>query len=103
MASRLELHEELCKILGSKNVYFNPPESLKMQYPAIRYSLNDYGNISANNEVYLQWPDYSLTLIDKDPDSPIAKKLSVLRGCRLNRSPYVANGFWHFPFNLKTT
>lgn len=103
MASRLQLHEELCTILGSRNVYFNPPETVKLQYPAIIYSLDNYGNIPANNEVYLQWPDYGLILIDKDPDSSIAAKLSVLRGCRLSRSPYPKDGLWHFPFNLKTT
>lgn len=103
MDSRLTLHEELCKILGSRNVYFNTPESVKMKYPAIRYSLSDLDNRSASNEVYIQRPTYSLTLIDKDPDSPVAKKLSVLSGCKLSRPPYPANGLYHFPFTLKTT
>jgi hypothetical protein len=103
MASRLQLHEELCKILGSRNVYFNHPESVKMQYPAIVYSLNDYGNTLANNEVYIQWPDYSVTLIDKNPDSPIAKTLSMKRGFRLSRPPYPSDGLYHFPFTLKLT
>jgi hypothetical protein len=40
MASRLELHEELCAVLGSRNVYFMTPESVKMNYDAIRYALN---------------------------------------------------------------
>ena len=103
MDSRLTLHEELCKILGSRNVYFNTPESVKMKYPAIRYSLSDLDNRSASNEVYIQHPTYSLILIDKDPDSPVAKKLSVLSRCRLSRPPYPANGLYHFPFTLKTT
>ena len=38
---RLELHEILCTILGSRNVYFQPPESIKMNYPAIVYGLDD--------------------------------------------------------------
>ena len=103
MDSRLVLHEELCKILGSRNVYFNAPESVKMKYPAIRYSLNELNNRSASNAVYIQHPGYSVMLIDEDPDSPIAKKLSVLPGCRLSRPPYPANGLCHYPFTLKTT
>lgn len=103
MASRLQLHEELCKILGSRNVYFNPPESVKMKYPAIVYSFKDYGNISADDEVYLQWPEYSVILIDVTPDSTIAKTISTKRGFRLNRPPYPADGLHHFPFDLKTT
>ena len=41
MASRRELHEILVGILGSKNVYYEPPSSLLMKYPAIVYSLDD--------------------------------------------------------------
>ena len=44
MKTRLELDEELVKILGSKNVYFQPPESLKLNYPAIVYSLSNISN-----------------------------------------------------------
>ena len=32
MDRRLKLHEELCDILGSRNVYFQPPETVKMKY-----------------------------------------------------------------------
>jgi hypothetical protein len=103
MASRLELHEELCKILGSRNVYFNPPETVKMKYPAIVYSLNDYDNELANNGIYIQWPEYSVVLIDENPDSPIASTLSTKRGFRLNRPPYPSDGLYHFPFVLKLT
>ena len=41
MASRLDLQSKLEKLLGNKNVYYQPPESLKMEYPAIRYSRSD--------------------------------------------------------------
>ena len=33
MKTRYELHEFLCEILGSRNVYFQPPESVKMKDP----------------------------------------------------------------------
>ena len=36
--SRLKLQEVLEEILGSRNVYFQPPENIRMQYPAIVYS-----------------------------------------------------------------
>ena len=34
---RTDLHEILKEILGSDNVYFQPPESYKMEYPCIVY------------------------------------------------------------------
>ena len=38
MDRRLQLHEELCSVLGSRNVYFQPPETIKLTYPCIIYS-----------------------------------------------------------------
>ena len=40
MDSRLKLQELLEKLLESKNVYYQPPESKKMEYPAIKYSVD---------------------------------------------------------------
>ena len=85
MSSRLELHKELCEILESRNVYYQPPESVKMNYPAIVYSRADIRNTYADNEVYTQSHVYQVTVIDKDPDSKIAVKISALPTCRFNR------------------
>ena len=38
---RLILHDELITLLGSSNVYFQPPTSIKMNYPCIIYKLDD--------------------------------------------------------------
>ena len=42
MANRLDLQALLEDLLGSRNVYYQPPESDKMNYPAIVYALEDY-------------------------------------------------------------
>ena len=100
MASRLDLHEELCELLGSRNVYFNPPEDMKMKYPAIRYSLSGVDLARANNGIYRSTNQYSLTVIDEDPDSTIfLKLLSHFQMCSLGR-PYPAEGLNHFPLTL---
>ena len=49
MASRLDLQTFLEELLKSKNVYFQPPESVKMKYPAIVYALDDIENVHADN------------------------------------------------------
>ena len=51
MASRLDLQTFLEELLESKNVYFQPPESVKMNYPAIVYALDDIDNVQADNGV----------------------------------------------------
>lgn len=85
MGSRLELHEILCEILGSRNVYYQPPESVKMRYPAIVYSRDNIRNTFANNAVYTQKRSYQITVIDKDPDSEIVERVSRLPMCSFNR------------------
>lgn len=100
MASRLNLHEELCNILGSRNVYFNPPEDIKMKYPAIRYSLSGVDLAHANNKVYRNTNQYSITVIDEDPDSTIYEKLLThFPMCSLGR-PYPSDDLSHFPLTL---
>lgn len=75
MASRLELHERLCKLLGSRNVYFQPPDNIRMKYPAIRYKLSDIDRLSANNKTYRLVNGYEVTYIDENPDSEMPKKI----------------------------
>ena len=85
MPSRLELQTLLEEILGSRNVYFQPPESVKMKYPAIVYGLEDIKNTFANDRVYLSKRKYLITVIDEDPDSEIVEKVSQLPTCKFNR------------------
>lgn len=97
MANRLDLHEKLCEILGSRNVYFNPPESVKMSYPAIVYSLSTEKSNNADNLKYLNRKAYKVTLIDKDPDSVIYDKLLEYRYSTFDTS-YCVNNLYHFVF-----
>ena len=100
MASRLELHEELCTILGSRNVYFQAPSSVKMQYDAIRYELSDKDLKRANNKIYQNTNQYSGVVITRDPDTTIPNEiLSHFEMCSFGR-PYTADNLNHYPFTL---
>lgn len=96
---RLRLQTILEKTLNSKNVYFQPPTGVKMHYPAIVYSRNNITNSYANNNVYQQKVAYSVTVIDKNPDSNIVEAVSNLPLCRFNRH-YTADGLNHDVFTL---
>lgn len=85
MGSRLELHEILVDILGSSNVYFQPPENVRMKYPAIVYSRNNIRNRHANDDVYNQTLAYEITVIDANPDSETPMRISQLPKCRHDR------------------
>lgn len=71
MARRLQLHEELCSILGSRNVYFQPPESVKLKYDAIVYNTADRNDLKADDGKYRSFVGYDVTFISRDPDSEI--------------------------------
>lgn len=97
--NRLELHELLCQTLGSRNVYFQPPESVKIKYPAIVYSRNRIENISADNVIYKQNVSYTITVIDRDPDSEIVERVSLIPHIAYDRS-YVADNLNHDVFRI---
>ena len=100
MASRAELHEEFCTILGTRNVYFQPPESVRMYYDAIRYQLAGKDTIKANNRLYKTTNCYDGVVITRDPDTVIPDAiLSHFEMCRFGR-PYVADNLNHYPFTL---
>ena len=92
--TRLTLQTKLEDLLGSKHVYYQPPENLKMEYPAIRYSKSDEEDIYANNIKYLSRDVYDLVVIDKKPDNPVIKKLLELPYSEFDRH-YVADGLNH--------
>lgn len=85
MASRLELQTLLEELLGSRNVYFQPPETVKLSYPAIVYIRDRIENTRANDDVYMQSLAYQVTVIYKDPDSELPMKISKLPMCRHDR------------------
>ena len=100
MASRLELHEELCTILGSRNVYFQAPSSVIMKYDAIRYELSGKDIKHADGRIYKMVNKYDGVVITRDPDTTLPDKiLSHFEMCSFGR-PYTSDNLNHYPFTL---
>lgn len=85
MANRLDLQAELEELLDSRNVYFQPPASVRINYPAIVYTRSDIDNTFADDSIYMQSHFYEVTVIDEDPDSKIVDAVSKLPTCRFSR------------------
>lgn len=66
--NRIALHEKFCEVLGSRNVYFQPPENIKIKYPCIVYYANPVYKFHADNTRYLVWYEYKVQIIAHDPD-----------------------------------
>jgi len=99
MGRRLDLHEIFATLLGSRNVYFQPPATLKMQYPCILYNRGKIDSKSANNNLYNSTVGYSVTLITSDPDSATLEKILQLPLCRFDRH-FTAENLNHDVFTL---
>lgn len=97
--TRLDLHQFLKDLADSNNVYFQPPASKEMHYPAIVYNLNNIRNNPADNRIYTQYDQYSITVIDEDPDSELARKVSLIPSCTFDRH-FTADNLNHFVYTI---
>ena len=99
MDSRPNLQAKLEEILGNKNVYFQPPESLKLNFPAIVYKRSNIRNNFDGDNVYTQSYFYEITVIDKRPDSKISRSLSLLPKIKFDRS-FTSDNLYHDVFTI---
>ena len=97
--TRVELDKLLRTTLGSTNVYFDPPESFKLKYPCIVYSLGSHFERKADNKTYNGLKRYSLTYVTRDADDPMVDTLEEMEYCHLNR-PFVADGLFHYAYDI---
>lgn len=101
------MHNILCEIInipnpepdGDSHVYFDPPESVKMKYPAIRYKRTKIKAKYANNSKYKIDRAYELTYIHDDPDDSVVEEILQLPYCGHDRQ-YKANNLYHDVFIL---
>lgn len=94
---RLELQTLLENLLGSENVYFQPPSNLRLSYPCIVYSLENIDNKFANNNVYKKDNGYKIIYITKDPDDEMIDNIASSPQTRFLNF-YSADGLNHYVY-----
>ena len=94
MGTREELQAKLEDLLGSENVYYQPPENLKINYPAIIYSKGKIAKTHANNKGYRMNTQYDITVVDRRPDNPVIQKLLEMPYCSYDRH-YISDNLNH--------
>ena len=99
MASQAALQSKLEELLGSRNVYYQPPASLVMKYPAIRYNTDVIESKFADNKKYANHTRYQVTVISKQPDHEVIQKILDLPLSSFGRH-YVADNLNHDVINL---
>lgn len=96
---RSKLQTKLEELLGSRNVYYQPPETVRMQYDAIRYSLGTPEARFANDKRYTHLTCYDLIVISRKPDPDVVDKILYLPYTSLSK-PYTADNLYHYPIKL---
>ena len=99
---RLNLQTKLEEILGSRNVYFQPPASISLSYPCIVYSFDDEDVLHANDTPYLTRDKYAITLITKEPlPETLMSAISSIPYTRYNRH-YTSDNLHHFAYTTSS-
>ena len=94
MGTRQDLQSRFEEILGSRYVYFQPPESIKLKYPCIIYSLADIYTRNADDRHYSMQKVYTVSVISRDPDNTIAETILEMPKTRFDRR-YVVDNLYH--------
>jgi len=98
MKTRVQLHNELLTVLSK--AYFQPPESLKLSYPCIVYSLEGDQISRADDLAYKRMKRYTVTVIDDNPDSEYSDELlNKFEYCSFDRC-FVSNNLYHYTHTI---
>lgn len=104
MGTRLELDAELRKILFAWNpdagIYYQPPASVHMVYPCIRYEYENPHTMHADNIPYLEHQRYTITVIDRNPDSTLPDLIRKHFPYCTKERVRKADNLYHFPLTL---
>lgn len=81
------------------NVYFQPPEDVKLVYPCIVYKRDYADSKHADNKVYSHTKRYQVTVISREPDDEIIEYVAFLPQCLFVRY-FAAEQLHHDIYNL---
>lgn len=99
MGTTAQLKVILQELLGSTNVYIQPPTNTKMEYPCILVRRDSAATEFADNKPYAYAKRYLVTHIDRRPDSTVPDKIAKLPSCIFDRF-YTADNLNHDVFKL---
>ena len=100
MARRLQLHEKFCEILGTRNVYFQPPASVKLRYNCIVYKVLNRNDLRADNKRYRNLIAYEVKLIYRDPDSELPEIIMNSFDYIMHNNTFVVDNLHHDIFTI---
>lgn len=105
MRTRLELQTVLEGVLSrfipnaTRRVWFQSPGKEKLVFPCILYVRSGEWVRRANDHKYVGKKEYTITVIDKDPDSGIPDAIGELQYCMFDHF-YAEDNLNHWVFSI---
>lgn len=96
---RIQFQKILEEILGNENVYYQPPESIKLKYPCIIYEKSDIDVNYADDTAYSMNDLYLVTLIGRNPDTEIPYQILQIPSSSFDRR-FVSDNLYHDIFRI---
>lgn len=96
---RLKFHDVLKAVIGTDNVYFQPPPNITMQYPCIVYERDNQSVKRGDNVAYNLRQRYQVTYVDKNPDGDPIDVLAELPLSAFSRH-FVTSNLNHDVFSI---
>lgn len=100
MHNRSELHKKLERLMGSSNVYFQPPASVQLSYPCVIYTLGTGDMKRADDSVYMYTYSYEVTFIYKRPNIDIVEQVLKTFSMSSVYRVYVSDNLNHYAFRI---
>ena len=98
MSSRIDFHNALKEI--TPNVYFQPPENIKIKYPCFVYSQTIPDVIKADSKNYIVTKCYDVTYIDSDPDNDHQEKVYDSFAMVQAKRYFTTSGLYHYNYYI---
>lgn len=99
MRTYRDLLHSLRQVVKHDQVYFQPPENLKIGYPAVVFHLSKMEIDRASDVPYKGAKEYSVTLITKDPEPDVIDEILKIPYSSLDTT-YISDGMNHFVFTV---
>lgn len=84
------------------HLYFQPPESVKLEYPCIIYKLRTMTNSYADNAPYMTNIGYDITYITRSPSSKVPTEMVKEPMIGFDRY-YTASSLHHYAYTFTNT
>lgn len=104
--NRLELSTLLSSIMEEcgeePHLYFQPPESVKLEYPCMIYRLRTMTSRKADDKPYYKTIGFDITYVTRSPNSSVPSRMLSEQYMNFDRY-YTSENLHHYAYTITNT